>query len=235
MKKVGVILGLLLIVCSQAANAAVISLYDDDYEEVAIGFDFDFFGNTYSSVYINSNGSLTFGGGDTDFSESTYDFLNDDARIAVWDDFYPDNTNAIQTYSTGSSFTVSYTDVRQYGNNDDNSFSFVLYDSGMFEIELTDLNTTDVLVGITGGNGEADPGETDISASSSYVFNASSTMYELFQGDFDLANSTVLQFGNISTAAASSSVSAPSALALIALGMFLITRKKELTISSDKG
>lgn len=36
---------------------------DDAYFEVALGFNFSLFGNTYSSVYVNTNGNLTFGSG----------------------------------------------------------------------------------------------------------------------------------------------------------------------------
>lgn len=36
---------------------------DDAYFEVALGFDFSLFGTSYSSLYVNTNGNLTFGSG----------------------------------------------------------------------------------------------------------------------------------------------------------------------------
>jgi hypothetical protein len=36
---------------------------DDGFMALALGFDFTFFGNTYSSLYINNNGNVSFGAG----------------------------------------------------------------------------------------------------------------------------------------------------------------------------
>ena len=51
------------------------NLGDDSSQEVALGFTFPFQGQNYTSVFVNSNGNLTFGSGDTDFSESVSDLL----------------------------------------------------------------------------------------------------------------------------------------------------------------
>ncbi|MDP4945685.1 MAG: hypothetical protein NWQ48_09245, partial [Alishewanella sp.] len=74
---------------SQQAMATIINLSDDSFSEQTIGFDFTFFGQTYNSVFVGSNGYLTFGSGNTDFTESVSEFLDEQARIAVWDDFDP--------------------------------------------------------------------------------------------------------------------------------------------------
>jgi len=47
-----------------ALAGAVVKLADDDSHEIPIPFPFPFFGNTYQSVFINSDGNLTFGEGD---------------------------------------------------------------------------------------------------------------------------------------------------------------------------
>lgn len=43
-------------------------LGDDDSREVQMNFEFPYFGRTYSSVFVGSNGYLTFGQGDDSYS-----------------------------------------------------------------------------------------------------------------------------------------------------------------------
>src|SRR5579871_4975577 len=53
-----------------SANAGqAITLADDDTHFVALPFAFTFYGQTYSGVYVNSDGNLTFGTGDFDSSD----------------------------------------------------------------------------------------------------------------------------------------------------------------------
>ena len=64
----------------------VLFLGDDASQEVPLPFSFPFQGSSYDSVFVNSNGNLTFGSGDTDFSESVGELLGDQPRIAaLWD------------------------------------------------------------------------------------------------------------------------------------------------------
>src|SRR5262249_23561876 len=70
---------------------ALTQLNDDDAREVPIGFGFPFEGSTWNSVFVNTNGHLTFGAADAlDFTESVSEFLNGPPRIAgLWRDLSP--------------------------------------------------------------------------------------------------------------------------------------------------
>ncbi|HSR53495.1 MAG TPA: hypothetical protein VLV83_21940 [Acidobacteriota bacterium] len=170
-----------------AINGFLLDLGDDDSEEVTLNFNFPFQGGSFPSVFVNSNGSLTFGGGDNDFSESVSEFLNELPRIAMlWDDLSPNQGGLVLVDSAATSATVSFQGVPQFLTGDSNNFSVTLNDDGSIAIDYGAVNASDGLVGVTEGGGAADPGETDLSAAG--PLSATGTTYELFTiGTFDLA------------------------------------------------
>ncbi len=173
-------------------NSLPIDLGDDDSAEVTLGFSFPFNGASYDSVFVNSNGSLTFGGGDTDFSESVSEFLNELPRIApLWDDLSPNNAGSVSADAGEGWLTVTFDSVPEFISTGANTFMVTLRDDGSFTIEYGAVSATDGLAGVTEGGGAADPGETDLSAAG--ALSASGTTYELFSGDGDLSG-VVLDF-----------------------------------------
>jgi len=84
-------------------------LTDDDFEgPLPLGFNFDFWGNTYTDFYISSNGYVTFGMGSTDLGEDPIPNTNtpNDIIALFWDDLDP-----------GDGGTVSYFDATVNGQN----------------------------------------------------------------------------------------------------------------------
>ncbi len=160
-------------------DGVLLSLPDDGFAEVALDFDFPFNGFTYDSVFVNSNGSLTFGAGDADFSESVGEFLGGPPRIAgLWDDLTPSNGGLVSAAKDTNSLTVSFVDVPEFITTGANTFAITLHSDGEIDIDYGSVTALDGLVGITEGGGAADPGATDISAAG--ALPASGTTYELF-------------------------------------------------------
>jgi len=172
-------------------NAIVLDLGDDDSSEVPLGFSFPFQGSSYTSVWVNSNGNLTFGSGDADFSESVGEFLSDQPRIApLWDDLAPNNGGSVSVeYGTGSA-TVIFDSVPEFFSTGANTFMVTLRDDGTYTIEYGAISATDGIAGSTEGNGAADPGETDLGAGGPYP--KAGTTYEQFSSaDNDLSGVTL--------------------------------------------
>ena len=172
----------------------VLGLGDDDSEEVALGFTFPFQGQNWTSVFVNSNGNLTFGSGNTDFSESVSEFLSDQPRIApLWDDLSPNNGGMVTIEYGSGSATVSFIGVPEFPATGSNTFSVTMFADGSVDVQYDGMSALDGLVGVTEGGGAADPGETDFSAGG--AFSANGTTYEQFMGggdDFDLDLSTLV-------------------------------------------
>ncbi len=156
-----------------------IDLGDDDFLGVTLGFSFPFNGANYSEVFINSNGNLTFGSGDTDFSESVFDLLNDQPRIApLWDDLSPNQGGLVFVKNDADEFKVTFQDVPEFFASTGNTFSVTLRPDGSISMDYGDIAAIDGIVGVTEGNGAADPGATDLSANPSQP--ATGTTYEAF-------------------------------------------------------
>ena len=173
-------------------DGTLLNLGDDDSIELVLPFSFPFQGSSYGSAFVNSNGNLTFGSGDTDFSESVSDLLNDQPRIAaLWDDLSPNNGGLVIADVGATEATISFQNVPEFFSTGANSFDITIRDDGSITVAYGAISASDGIAGVTEGGGAADPGETDLSANPSQ--SASGTTYEQFSfGDpTDLSGVTV--------------------------------------------
>jgi len=170
---------------SEVAGLTIV-LGDDDTRQVTLPFAFPFNGTSYSSVFVNSNGNLTFGTGSLDFSESVAELLSGPPRIApLWDDLNPGAGGTIAITQTASSWKVEFQGVPEFLSPTGNTFSVTLTAAGGIELAYGATAHNDGLVGVSQGGGAADPGETDLSAAG--ALSATGTTYELFgTGELDL-------------------------------------------------
>jgi len=157
LRRAGGILLLFLGLCAgsgRPAGAGVLPLGDDETVEVAFspGFAFPLFGTHYTSVHVNSNGSLTFGRGDRSSLASEAAFLAGPPRLAgLWTDLDPTQGGTVSTASSPSSFTATWNRVPVFGEPEGNTFSIVLHPDGSFEIVYGDLAAGEGVAGYSGG------------------------------------------------------------------------------------
>ena len=121
---------------------------DDDSIEVNIGFDFPFNGATYSSVWINSNGMISFNSRNTAYTNATLPYTNAAQSIyPYWDDLNPANGGAIKygTIGTGDEqhFVVSWESVPHYPSDGAYSFQVVLYKNGDIRFRYDSTSSID--------------------------------------------------------------------------------------------
>ncbi|MGB7070609.1 MAG: nidogen-like domain-containing protein [Pyrinomonadaceae bacterium] len=162
-----------------AVDGTILNAGDDTSHQVNLGFTFPFQGQNYTSVFVNSNGNLTFGSGDTDFSESVLELLNDQPRIApLWDDLDASDGGVVYYNSTAGGMTITYLDVPEFFASTTNTFSVTLLPSGQIDVVYGGIAAVDGLAGVSPGGGAADPGGTDLSGAAS--LSATGVTYELF-------------------------------------------------------
>lgn len=175
----------------QLVSGILLDLGDDDNHELTLPFSFPFQGSSYGSVFVNSNGNLTFGSGDNDFSDTVSELLNDQPRIAaLWDDLSPNQGGQVIAEFGTTSVSVEFQNVPEFLSGNSNNFVVTLYDTGVIDIAYGNVDTDDVIIGISPGGGAADPGEVDLSTSASWP-NLGVT-YEAFSFEaVDVENTTL--------------------------------------------
>lgn len=132
---------------------------DDSFLEVPFtgGFTFPFYGTSYSSVFLNTNGGLTFNAGEEDYDLAAEDVVQ--PGIAVfWGDLDAEEYEGLNRpgqmgyEQLGDRFVVDY---NQFQDNDDgdwnNSATLSLFPDGTILIEYGLVLSEDILVGVWDG------------------------------------------------------------------------------------
>ena len=154
-------------------------LGDDMSIEVPLGClgTMDFCGTAYDSIFVNSNGTVSFGGGDASFTGSVAGALGGVGRVGFWSDLSPQLGAISVTHDGTGAVSVDFLGVPYFSPNTVAvSFSIDLHTSTSWrdgEIELVELqgiynnpNTNGngagdaQWFGLSQGGGIADPGPT---------------------------------------------------------------------------
>ncbi len=162
-----------------------LTLLDDDSVAVPLGFSFPFYGNTYTQVHVNSNGTLSFGAGSTSFFVTESFFLGGPPTIAaLWTDLNPQLGGTVEwdtTSTPGSMWSVRFTGIDDNVQGGPNSFEVSLDVNGHILISYGACAVSEAICGITPG-GAATPNSVDLSELGWEGHNAPLSVYEDFTG-----------------------------------------------------
>lgn len=140
-----------------ASGGPLSGLDDDDSREMALPFAFPFFGKSYTRVFVNSDGNLTFGAGDKATSERSLGRLTaGPPRIAgLFRDLDPSLVaNSVRVLAEATRFVVSWIDVPEYqpvGFGITQTFQILLTPDGRMEFHFERVTTRTAVVGIAPG------------------------------------------------------------------------------------
>jgi len=121
-----------------------VSLCDDCTESVALPFSFGYYDTSYESLYISSNGILTFGQGNDSYSNqpipSTQSPLNMIAPF--WDDLNPRDGGTIYYQTFDDRVIFQFTNVVGYSGPGAYTFQVVLHQNGKITFYYNALSGT---------------------------------------------------------------------------------------------
>ena len=175
-------------------HGTVVPIGDDDSVPVALARPFFFQGQARNSLFVNSNGSISFGAGDESFDANVPDFLAGPPRISpLWTDLDPTgslgNQGLVVVDANARPAAVHFVSVSEFFSSDPNYFTAELGDFGKVSLKWGPTARGAALVGATQGGGAADPGPTNLSR---FGLRFNGTSYENF--DFNKSTRGVSDF-----------------------------------------
>ena len=195
-----------------SSTGTALNLEDDASAQILMPFTFDFYGTSYSQVYINSNGTINLSDFFTDFSNSCIPTAVTSDLIAVhWDDLDPPSGGNVYFQTFGASpnrtFVVEWFNLPHFSNIGNVTFEAILHeDSSEIVFQYFDVgfgdpdfdNGLSTTVGIQNGSSACE--STPYSCDQALL---SDQLAIRFISDID--NDTlpdpweILNFGNITT------------------------------------
>lgn len=138
---------------------------DDTTFSQSLSFSFPYYSSSYTACFFNSNGSISFGGGDTSFQPSVSSFVGGVARIAPWwGDIYPGRTGGQDIYfsSQSTTATATWSNCPTYSGNV--SMQIVMYNNGRIDwVHQAMADSNGGLIGLTPGGNQASSSTVDFS------------------------------------------------------------------------
>ena len=188
----------------RASLGRAITLGDDDAAAQAIAFPFEFYGRRFSSLFVNSDGNLTFEESDTASTERGLGRLVTGApRIApFFADLDPSAGGRVFLDSAPEAMTITWCAVPGFGLSQAISVQATLFSGGVIEFRFGASTLTDGIVALSPGRADSftaidlkpaggrvgDPvpvGEQFIQSPSLDLVEASRRFYETHPDDFD--------------------------------------------------
>ena len=146
------------------SDGTPVRLSDDDSQSINLGFSFTFFGAVYNSVFLNSDGNLSFGAGDSESND------RDLARLAsgpprigpFFTDLDPSAGGAVSTRNDSDGILFIWSNVPNWGTSNSNNFSVKFFHNGGIEFvygskmdAAAELDGSIAVVGISPGSSQS--------------------------------------------------------------------------------
>jgi hypothetical protein len=138
---------------------------NNGYRDIPLlGAQFPFYGVYYDTIYISTNGYITFNQGDTDARASAAALATDLPRIApLWSDLDATSEGDIYYNRLEGRHIITWKAVPQAGASGASTFQASLYDDGRIAFIYKKVKARSSLIGISPGNSESDPQAVDLS------------------------------------------------------------------------
>ncbi len=164
---------------------------DDQSKQFTLPFTFNFYGTNYTSVYVCSNGFLSFTSSSTAYSPASIpNTAAPNALIApLWRDLNPSAGGTITYYSGTDKFVVTWNAVKNYSNTSTQTFQVILYPNGQIVFQYNSVtNDVTTVRGIENNDGTAGvPYSTNPSNGTAVRFTPStSKVYTLEDGKIEV-------------------------------------------------
>lgn len=138
------------------AGSTNLALPDDGYVELVLGdgATVALYGASHSSLFVGSNGYITFGSGDSGYNENLGAHFAWPRISAFFDDLNPAAGGTVSWKQMADRVVVTYDQVPEWGQAAGNTFQLEVFFDGTIRITWLDMAARDGLVGLSEGEGE---------------------------------------------------------------------------------
>jgi hypothetical protein len=157
-----------------------LGLGDDATTEVTFPAGFPFLGTTYTSIWVNSDGNITLGTGDSASSaRDAARHIGGPPRVSpLFVDLDVTSGGSITADVRTDRVVVTWTNVPQFGIPDANTFQVVLDDSGGIEFAYGNIQASVGVVGVAEGGDQGPFNEIDLTVDLPGTFQAGAIFEE---------------------------------------------------------
>jgi hypothetical protein len=123
-----------------------------------LGFDFKYYGNTKTQVYVSTNGIIMFNTLNTDIYSNTgipNSSIPNEYIAPFWDDLDGRTQGTVHYQQIGNKFVIQFTNWQKYSGTGSLTFQVVLHSNGKILVYYNNMNATlnSATVGIENQNG----------------------------------------------------------------------------------
>lgn len=117
---------------------------DDQVVAVTLPFNFEFYGNTYTSVNVSSNGNIHFGGANATWTNIAIPSASAPLGMIApfWDDLYPPTQGEVYSYhdAPNNRFIIEWDQIVHIGSTTEiYTFQVLLYANGRIVMQYADM------------------------------------------------------------------------------------------------
>ena len=147
------------------ANGDLLAGRDDGHREITLtGPAFSFYGVSYDTIFVGTNGYITFTGGDVAGRSSATSLATELPRMAaLWADLDVSNRGGIYYNRIDGRHIITWDAAPEFPFGGANTFQISLFDDGRFAFVYKKIKARASLVGISPGNFEAEALPVDFS------------------------------------------------------------------------
>jgi hypothetical protein len=122
------------------------------------------FGQSYSSIFVGTNGYVTFTRGDTDHSESLAEHFETLRIAGLYTDLTAAHTGNVTGKQLSNRVAITWEGVPEFSNTASNTFQIEMYYDGRIRLSWLEIGSRSTIVGLSNGQGlPPDFEETDFS------------------------------------------------------------------------
>jgi uncharacterized repeat protein (TIGR03803 family) len=150
-----------------SSNGVALTLSDDNYVQINLlsGAQVSLYGTNYSTLFIGSNGYITFGSGDWRYDESLMNHFNRPRISALFVDLDPSFGGAVTWTQLVDRVVVTFQDVFDWDSGGQNSFQYELFYNGVIRLSYLGISAEEGLAGLSQGAGvPADFADSDLTS-----------------------------------------------------------------------